>query len=109
VAKGTVTEVLGQAVGDGSAQRIVRVRVPGEAVDAAAAVVEGTNGSRTVDRDENGWLTVELTNGADSADGVERNRLLEALIRAEIPIVGFEVAGGRLQDVFLQLTAEAIA
>jgi ABC-2 type transport system ATP-binding protein len=99
VAKGTVAEVLGQAVGDGTTQKVVRVRVPSEDVDAAVAIVDGTDGSRTVDRDGG--------NGSELA--MERNRLLDSLIRADIPIVGFEVAGGRLQDVFLQLTAEAIA
>jgi len=32
----------------------------------------------------------------------------QALIRAKIPILGFEAEGGRLQDVFLNLTGEAI-
>jgi hypothetical protein len=42
-------------------------------------------------------------------DGLANNKLLEALIRAEIPVLGFETSsGGRLQDVFLQLTQEAI-
>ena len=109
VAKGSVAEVLGRAAGDGTLQKLVRIRVASEKVDAAAVVVDGVGGSRTIDRDANGWLTVELADGNGSADGTGHNRLLDALIRADIPIVGFEVAGGRLQDVFLQLTAEAIA
>jgi hypothetical protein len=36
------------------------------------------------------------------------NRILQALIRAKIPILGFEAEGGRLQDIFLQLTQETI-
>jgi hypothetical protein len=36
------------------------------------------------------------------------NRVLGALIRAEIPILGLEAEGTRLQDVFLQLTERAI-
>jgi len=109
VAKGSVAEIMGQAGSNGTRQNLVRVRVPRGSVDTAAAVVDGTEGSHTVDRDASGWLTVELAGADGSANGVERNRLLDALIRAEIPIVGFEVAGGRLRDVFLQLTAEAIA
>jgi ABC-2 type transport system ATP-binding protein len=109
VAKGSVAEVLGQAGADGSMQNTVRVRVPGSSVDAAAHVVEKLAGARVTDRDPSGWVTVEF----DATDGAERdadrNRLLQSLIKAHIPIVGFEVAGGRLQDVFLQLTAEAIA
>ena len=37
-----------------------------------------------------------------------RNDLLETLIRADVPILGFDTGGGRLEDVFLRLTAEAI-
>jgi ABC-2 type transport system ATP-binding protein len=36
------------------------------------------------------------------------NGVLEALIRAEVPIAGLDSGGGRLEDVFLRLTAEAI-
>ena len=75
--------------------------------DTAAAVVGGLDGARTTDREPSGWLTVEFADA--SAIDTARNRLLDSLIRADIPIVGFEVAGGRLQDVFMQLTAEAIA
>jgi ABC-2 type transport system ATP-binding protein len=109
VAKGSVAEVLGQAGDGGSARNIVRVRVPATSVEAAAAVVDGLPGARTTDRDASGWLTVTFDTGDGIADDGARNGLLEALIRAGIPIEGFEVAGGRLQDVFLQLTAEAIA
>ena len=36
------------------------------------------------------------------------NKILDALIKAKIPILGYEVEGGRLQDVFLHLTEEVI-
>jgi hypothetical protein len=36
------------------------------------------------------------------------NKILSALIRAKIPILSFGIVGGRLQDVFLHLTEEAI-
>ena len=36
------------------------------------------------------------------------NSILGALIRAKIPILNFEVEGGRLQDVFMHLTEEVI-
>jgi hypothetical protein len=38
----------------------------------------------------------------------QKNSILEALLRADIPILRFEAGGHRLQDVFLQLTDEAI-
>ena len=56
-----------------------------------------------------GWLVVGLADGVDASDDpLARNRVLESLIEARIPVLGVEAAGGRLQDVFLQLTAEAI-
>ena len=109
VAKGSVDEVLGQAGASGPIDRMVRVRVAADRVDAAAAAIDGTAGARVADRDPRGWLTVEVE-AADGSNGdAARNRVLETLIDAGIPVLGFEVAGGRLQDVFLQLTAEAIA
>jgi hypothetical protein len=36
------------------------------------------------------------------------NKILGALIRAKIPVLSFGADGGRLQDVFLQLTDERI-
>jgi ABC-2 type transport system ATP-binding protein len=109
VAKGTVAEVLGASAADGDAQKVVRVRVPSDVVDVAATAIDRSKGAHVVDRDANGWLTVELGDADGLTDGIARNRVLDALIHAEVPVVGFEVAGGRLQDVFLQLTAEAIA
>jgi ABC-2 type transport system ATP-binding protein len=109
VAKGSVAEVLGQAGADDGSRKSVRVRVPATSVEAAAAVIDALADARTTDREANGWLTVIFEAGDGTVDDGARNRLLDALIRADIPIEGFEVAGGRLQDVFLQLTAEAIA
>jgi hypothetical protein len=58
-----------------------------------------------------GLLRVELVdagNGASPEETRLNNRILEALIRAEIPIVSFGAEGGRLQDIFLQLTEESV-
>jgi hypothetical protein len=58
-----------------------------------------------------GWLRLELMGMMDwDIADVHRinNLVLSALIHAKIPILGFEVEGGRLQDVFLRLTEEAI-
>ena len=72
------------------------------------AALEGVAGLASVEPDSSGWLSVTFTEAAASMADEERNRVLEALIRAGVPILGFELAGMRLQDVFLQLTAEAI-
>jgi len=109
VAKGTVAEVIGQARPDGARSNLVRIRVPVSSVASAIAILATVPGIRRTDPDSTGWLLVESSDdpGAPAGD-LDRNRILDALIRAEIPILGFEAAGGRLQDVFLQLTAETI-
>jgi ABC-2 type transport system ATP-binding protein len=108
VAKGTVAEVIGRSAEDGAQSNGVRVRVPAPSVAAAAALLEAVPGVRGTATDSVGWLSVEMGDSEEPEGQPDRNRLLDALIRAEIPVLGFEVAGGRLQDVFLQLTAEAI-
>jgi ABC-2 type transport system ATP-binding protein len=110
VARGTVAEVLQQEGGDAQDAHRVRVRVPASDVERAGAIVEGLTGMTRRDTDPNGWLTIQIAgaNGSSPLDA-DRNRLLDALIRADVPILGFEIAGARLQDVFLRLTAESIA
>lgn len=113
VAYGTVAEVIGQTQLDATQRNIIRIRVPSASVAQAQRVLEAMPNIKKVTPGDvtAGWLVAELADRAhgDSSDeSLARNRILEALIRAEIPIRGFEVAGGRLQDVFLQLTAEAI-
>ena len=109
VAKGSVAEVLGQASQDPARQNSVRVRVDDQSIAAAESTIDGLDGVRRLDSEPGGWLTVEFVDDQGApVHGIDRNRVLDALIRAGIPILGFEVAGGRLQDVFLQLTAESI-
>jgi len=60
---------------------------------------------------DGGWLRVELTGSA--ADDEPRtqminNDILGAVMRADVPILTFEVEGGRLHDVFLNLTGGTI-
>jgi len=113
VAKGTVAEVIGQAQQNGAQRNAIRVRVPPPSVTAAQRVLEAMPDiKQATPTDETaGWLGVELVglaNGSSAEEHRVKNGILEALIRAEIPILSFETGGGRLQDVFLQLTAEAI-
>ena len=113
VAKGTVAEVIGQAQQNGAQRNAIRVRVPPPSVTAAQRVLEAMlDIKQATPTDETaGWLGVELVglaNGSSAEEHRVKNGILEALIRAEIPILSFETGGGRLQDVFLQLTAEAI-
>jgi len=125
VAKGTVAEVIGQSAAPGVAQHVLRVRVPADQVANAERILnaESTVVQTTVTDQVAGWIVAELADGRGlegdgegtgdgagvaAAGGTERNRLLGALIGADIPIIALDPGGGRLQDVFLQLTAEAI-
>ncbi|MCM8750226.1 ABC transporter ATP-binding protein [Thermomicrobiaceae bacterium CFH 74404] len=104
VARGSVTEVIGQARGNG-----VRIQVPLSAVAEAEQVLEALpDVIRVVPKGQgSGWIQVELLDGAPE-DNTANNAVLEALIQAKIPILTFEAEGSRLQEVFLQLTEEAI-
>ncbi|MBM2836712.1 MAG: transporter ATP-binding protein [candidate division NC10 bacterium] len=108
VATGSVAEVIGR-----TRQNALRVQVPTPSVAEAQRLLQAMpNVMQVTPTGETaGWLRVELTapaNGTSAEEYHVNNRILEALIRAEIPILSFGAEGGRLQDVFLHLTEEAI-
>jgi len=110
VAKGTVAEVVGQSHPE--LDHVVRIRVPAESLaktQALLAVLPGIENAALAEESP-GWLDVKLqaSNGSGPTESQVRNDLLETLIRADVPILGFDTGGGRLEDVFLRLTAEAI-
>jgi len=110
VAKGTVAEVVGQSHPE--LDHVVRIRVPAESLaktQALLAVLPGIENAALAEESP-GWLDVKLqaSNGSVPTESQVRNDLLETLIRADVPILGFDTGGGRLEDVFLRLTAEAI-
>ena len=106
IASGSVDKVVRQTQGDA-----LRVRVPEPSVAAAQQVLEAMPKVAKVAPwgDKAGWLGIQFENSTEEAaakDSHANNLILGALIGAEIPILGFESEGGRLQDVFLQLTEE---
>ena len=107
VTQGPVKEVVGQAQ-----QNFLRVRVTPLSVEQAQRILQALPQVKKVTPtgQMGGWLGVELGNpdkGSHDEDH-DKNKILDALTRAEIPILGFEAQGGRLQDVFLKLTEETI-
>ncbi|MGH7494831.1 MAG: ABC transporter ATP-binding protein [bacterium] len=109
VASGTVSEVIGRTRRNVSQGNGLRVNIPVSSIVDARRVLEAApNVSRVTHKSEDaGWLRVEFTelSESDSAEDIYlNNRILEALIRAEIPVLGFEAERSRLQDVFLHLT-----
>lgn len=106
VASGHVADVIGRAE-----QNVVRLRVPSASVEDSLRALETIPAvkSATEAGGNPGWLRVELDGDAESAEQPRiNNRILETLIRADITVLSFEPQGGRLQDVFLNLTAEGI-
>jgi ABC-2 type transport system ATP-binding protein len=113
VAKGTVAEVVGRVQQNIILRNAVRIQVLPESVVEARQVLENMpNITKVTPVGElEGWLRLELMPSNDGDVDAARqvnNKILGALIRAKIPIMGFEVEGGKLQDVFLHLTEESI-
>ena len=112
IAKGAVSDVIGKSVsgkggyvqGNG-----VRIQVQPTSVNKAKKVLAKLSSVSKVisSSDRSGWLGVEinrLTNRKTKEYSYLNNKILSALINAKIPIISLEGGGGRLQDVFLQLT-----
>lgn len=111
VAAGTVAELIGRARQSVRQRNVFRIQVEAAAVAEAQRALEAEPDALTVTPtgEEAGWLRVELADTeAGALDDGHSNRLLAALIRADIAILSFAAEGGRLQDVFLDLTQETI-
>lgn len=113
VAKGTVAEVVGRVQHNVILRNAMRIQVPASFVANAKQELAEIANIKTVTPigEMEGWLRLELVepvNGDASKAYQSNNTILSALIRAKIPILSFEVEGGRLHDVFLHLTEEAI-
>lgn len=114
VARGTVAEVVDRVQRNIVLGNALRIQVPVDFVSKATQALKAAipNVTKVTPIGEmDGWLRVELiesANGNSEKSHLINNTILGALIRAKIPILSFEVEGGRLQDVFLHLTEEAI-
>ena len=109
VANGSVTDVIKQSRAVATYSAGIRVHVPGPAVTGARRVLESmpevAEAAPIIDMA--GWLSLRLVDAAVS-DPSLNNRILAALIQAEVPILSFQAETGRLQEAFLHLTDEAI-
>jgi len=113
VARGSVAEVIGRVQQNIILQNALRIQVLPEFIADAQQILETMPNIKKVTPigELEGWLRLELvgpTDGNSANVHQINNKILSALIRAKIPILGFEVEGGRLQDVFLHLTEESI-
>jgi ABC-2 type transport system ATP-binding protein len=113
VARGSVAQVISRVQQNIILGNALRVQVlPDSMVEAQQALDAMSNIMKVTPIAElEGWLRLEII-GATDGDPTNvhqiNNKILGALIRARIPILGFEVEGSRLQDVFLHLTEESI-
>jgi len=113
VARGSVAEVVGRVQQNIILRNILRVQVLPDKITEARQILEAMPNIIKVAPvgEREGWLRLELLGtayGEPASVHQINNKILSALIRAKIPILGFETEGGRLHDVFLHLTEEAI-
>ncbi|MEW6403683.1 MAG: ABC transporter ATP-binding protein [Chloroflexota bacterium] len=113
VAKGTVAEVIGRTQRNIVLRNALRIQVMPASLAEARELLEGMPNILRVSaiNETEGLLKIELadvTNGDIEKAPLVNNKILGTLIRAQIPITGFEIEGGKLQDVFLHLTEEVI-
>ena len=115
VAQGTVAEVIGGDQAPARQGAALRVHVPRDAVGRAAEAVEaalpGQVRIEVIGETDGGWLRIELVDPVADEESRARlinNDILGAIIRIDVPVLRFEVEGGRLQDVFLNLTGSTI-
>ena len=106
IASGSVSHVVGQGQ-----RNVIRIHVPAPSAARARQLLEALPNIKKVvfSGAATDWLEVEAVDSAETTalNGHLANRLLETLIRAEVPILTFEAEGGRLHDAFLRLTQEA--
>jgi ABC-2 type transport system ATP-binding protein len=107
VVAGSVGDVTAAAAARSSARLRVPVGRVGEAGDALA----GVPGLRVdaVD-DDAGVLRVSFNADSDGRRGgaADLNDALRAVLRADVPVLSFEVEGARLSDAFLTMTREGV-
>ena len=113
VAKGSVSDVIGQVQKNIILRNTLRLQVPPELVTQTQEVLESVPHIIKISPSGGliGSMQLEIV-GADSSNVAQvqqiNNKILTTLIRAKIPILRFEVEGGRLEDVFLHLTEDVI-
>jgi ABC-2 type transport system ATP-binding protein len=104
VASGPVGDLTGR-----NQRNVVRVRVPASDIAASQTALRALAGVNDVSVAPGTPGSLRVMLSANEAEGNHMsNRILDALIRAEITVLSFEPEGGRLQDVFLNVTAGGI-
>jgi ABC-2 type transport system ATP-binding protein len=113
VAHGAMAEVIDRFQKDTAQQKNIQLRISPSDMIRARHVLESLPEIKQVMlADKIGsMLNIELSESDDpltTKQPQNHNKVLDAVIQADIPIQGYELSGGKLKDVFLQLTAESI-
>ena len=113
VAQGSVADVVNRVQQNSLYQKAFRIRTSPDALEKALKVLKQMPNVKEAKlvNETDGWLRVELENISETSSTRKQpisNQILQVLIRATVPILGFESVSGRLQDVFLELTEEII-
>jgi ABC-2 type transport system ATP-binding protein len=109
--KVVVAGSVGDVTAAAAARRSARLRVPVGRVGEAGDALAGVPGLRVdaVD-DDAGVLRVSFNADSDGRRGgaADLNDALRAVLRADVPVLSFEVEGARLSDAFLTMTREGV-
>jgi ABC-2 type transport system ATP-binding protein len=100
VAKGTVAEVARRA----AAPRRARIRVPADQTEQALVTLSNGSGFDVAEL-RSGELEVTWPGEADPES--MSSEALRRLVEAHVPVVGYDLEGGRLSDAFLAMTGAA--
>jgi ABC-2 type transport system ATP-binding protein len=110
VASGPIAEVVARSSGDGKHPTAIRLHVPPSAMERASTTLRGVSGVQDASRVVDGQLRVVLrAEQGRRPDEHGANELLRRLMDAGVPVLGFEIEGSRLADVFMELTDEGAA
>lgn len=113
VAKGSVAEVIDRVQKNIVLRNTLRLQVPPELIRQTQEVLESIPHIINIAPSGGlvGSMQLEIV-GAGNGNSTQvqqiNNKILTMLIRAKIPILRYEVEGGRLEDVFLHLTEDVI-
>jgi ABC-2 type transport system ATP-binding protein len=109
VASGSISEVIARSRRDAAPRTAVLLRLPKSAIDRAMTTLRSLDAIDDVAVvDGQLRVSVERSDRADAADRAA-TEMARHLIDADIPVLGFEIEGTRLTDVFMELTAGDIS
>ena len=110
--KVVVAGSVGDVTAAAAARRGARLRVPVGRVGRVREALAGVAGLRVDTADDDaGVLRVSFdadSDGRRGAAATDLNDALHAVVRADVPVLSFEVEGARLSDAFLTMTREGV-